>query len=87
MPGIDGNRTRNPLIQSQGFNPIYHGTSMRPMLYSNTAVNGGGGGGGLSMVTPVTCLFFKFLKHLMMFLKCNFFRASSLHIMKDTDIM
>ena len=24
---IDGNRTRNPLIQSQGFNPIYHGTS------------------------------------------------------------
>ena len=27
VPGIDGNRTRNPLIQSQGFNPIYHGTS------------------------------------------------------------
>ena len=25
--GPDGNRTRNPLIQSQGFNPIYHGTS------------------------------------------------------------
>ena len=25
--GIDGNRTRNPLIQSQGFTPIYHGTS------------------------------------------------------------
>ena len=23
VPGIDGNRTRNPLIQSQGFNPIY----------------------------------------------------------------
>ena len=31
VPGIDGNRTRNPLIQSQGFTPIhvymYHGTS------------------------------------------------------------
>ena len=27
VPGIDGNRNRNPLIQSQGFNPIYHGTS------------------------------------------------------------
>ena len=27
VPGIDGNQTRNPLIQSQGFNPIYHGTS------------------------------------------------------------
>ena len=26
VPGIDGNRTRNPLIQSQGFNPVYHGT-------------------------------------------------------------
>ena len=24
VPGIDGNRTRNPLIQSQGFTPIYH---------------------------------------------------------------
>ena len=31
VPGIDGNRTRNPLIQSQGFNPIYHGTCY--MLY------------------------------------------------------
>ena len=27
VPGIDRNRTRNPVIQSQGFNPIYHGTS------------------------------------------------------------
>ena len=27
VPGIDGIGTRNPLIQSQGFNPIYHGTS------------------------------------------------------------
>ena len=27
VPGIDRNRTRNPLIQSQGLNPIYHGTS------------------------------------------------------------
>ena len=27
VPGIDGNRTRNPLIQSQGSNPICHGTS------------------------------------------------------------
>ena len=27
VPGIDGNRTQNPLIQSQGFTPIYHGTS------------------------------------------------------------
>ena len=27
VPGIDGNRARNPLIQSQGFNPIYHDTS------------------------------------------------------------
>ena len=26
--GTDGNRTRNPLIQSQGINPIYHGTSI-----------------------------------------------------------
>ena len=25
VPGIDGHRTRNSLIQSQGFNPIYHG--------------------------------------------------------------
>ena len=24
VPGIDGNRTRNPLIQSQGFTLIYH---------------------------------------------------------------
>ena len=28
VPGIDGNRTRNPLIQNQGFNPIYHGTPL-----------------------------------------------------------
>ena len=28
VPGMDRNRTRNPLIQSQGFNPIYHGTSI-----------------------------------------------------------
>ena len=27
VPDIDGNETRNHLIQSQGFNPIYHGTS------------------------------------------------------------
>ena len=27
VPGIDGKQTRNPLIQSQGFTPIYHGTS------------------------------------------------------------
>ena len=27
VPGIDRNRARNPLIQSQGFNPIHHGTS------------------------------------------------------------
>ena len=27
VPGIYGNRTCNPLVQSQGFNPIYHGTS------------------------------------------------------------
>ena len=27
VQGIDGNRTRNTLIQSQGLNPIYHGTS------------------------------------------------------------
>ena len=26
VPGIDGNRTRNPLIQSHGFTPIYYGT-------------------------------------------------------------
>ena len=29
VPGIDGNRTWNPLIQSQGFTPMYHGTSTR----------------------------------------------------------
>ena len=34
VPGIDGNRTRNPLIQSQGFNPIYHGTFT--IIYYNT---------------------------------------------------
>ena len=27
VPGTDGNRTRNPLIQSQGFTPIYHSIS------------------------------------------------------------
>ena len=27
MPGMDGKQTRNPLIQSQGFNLIYYGTS------------------------------------------------------------
>ena len=27
VPGIDGKRTHNPLIQSHGLNPIYHGTS------------------------------------------------------------
>ena len=27
VPGIDGNRTRIPLIQSQGFTPIYHSTT------------------------------------------------------------
>ena len=37
--GTDGNRTRNPLIQSQGFNPIYHGT-VRLTIYSNAAVYG-----------------------------------------------
>ena len=31
--GTDGNRTRNPLIQSQGFNPIYHGTSTFQKIY------------------------------------------------------
>ena len=35
VPGIDGNRTRNPLIQSQGFNPIYHGTSTSWSFFDN----------------------------------------------------
>ena len=30
---------------------------------------------------------FRFLKHLMVFLRCNFFRASCLHLIKDTDSM
>ena len=29
VPGIDGNRTRNPLIQSRSFSPIYHGTCIK----------------------------------------------------------
>ena len=35
VPGIDGNRTWNPLIQSQGFNPIYHGTCIPVYLVMN----------------------------------------------------
>ena len=30
---------------------------------------------------------FAFLKHLMVLLRCNFFRASFLHLIKDTDSM
>ena len=45
--------------------------------------------GEMSMVFPVTCLFSLFwvLKHLMMLLKYNFFRASFLHLIKDSDNM
>ena len=44
--------------------------------------------GEMNMVNPVTFLFFTSLKHLMMLLKCNFFRASILlHLIKDTDSM
>ena len=32
VPGIDGNQTRYPLIQSQGFNPVHHGTSKHKQL-------------------------------------------------------
>ena len=44
----------------------------------------------MSMVNLVTCLFSLVLKHLIMFLKYNFFsssRASFLHLIKDTDNM
>ena len=30
---------------------------------------------------------FPFLKHLMVLLRCNFFRVSFLHLIKDTDSM
>ena len=33
VPGINGNRTHNPLIQSQGFTPIYHGTFILVMKW------------------------------------------------------
>ena len=43
VPGIDRNRTRNPLIQSQGFNPIYHGTSTFYIIFygGNQVLTGG----------------------------------------------
>ena len=37
--GIDGNRTRYPLIQSQWFNPIYHGTSELVKAHSKYSTN------------------------------------------------
>ena len=34
VPGIDRNRTRNPLIQSQGSNPIQYATAPPPIIIS-----------------------------------------------------
>ena len=50
VPGIDGNRTRNPLIQSQGFNPIYHGTSTF-VCYKNIAKTG-----NLGIIHEIFCV-------------------------------
>ena len=59
------------------------------MVYSNTAVYGagGGGGGGNECGKPGHLYIFTSLKHLMVLLKCNFFRASFLHLIKDSDSM
>ena len=43
--------------------------------------------GEMSMVFLVTCIMFAFLKHLMVLLRCNFVRASFLHLIKGTDSM
>ena len=41
VPGIDENRTHNLLIQSQGFIPIYHGTSTsRPIMWGKNQQSG-----------------------------------------------
>ena len=52
VPGIDGNRTRNPLIQSQGFNPIYHGTSTTEGIVPSV----------LQLSSPGVPLYFRYMK-------------------------
>ena len=60
----------------------YHILINRLTFYSNTAVYGGNEYG-----KSVHLSIFTLLKHLMMLLKYNFFRASCLHLIKDTDSM
>ena len=56
------------------------------MVNSNTAVYVGGEGEGWNECDKSGHLsIFTLLKHLMMLLKCKFFRALYLHLIKDTD--